>query len=233
MDQHGAALLAMGILGAYVRQLKTGVGTRVEASLFNAGIDLQAEALTLYYSGERDSSVLKRDSHLATWFHAAPYGVYRLADAHIVLSLNALPTLARALDNDELSGFDGNAYERRNELAAQLAAILAPRRLAELAPALDAFGIWYERVQDYDDLKNDPQAVHAGMFSEFSVKGGTATLVNHPLRYDGGTPRVRHVALAVGQDTVDVLSEAGVSPEDIERLAQDGVIRVAAAEVCA
>lgn len=233
MDQHGAALLAMGILGAYVRQLKTGVGTRVEASLFNAGIDLQAEALTLYYSGERDSSVLKRDSHLATWFHAAPYGVYRVADAHIVLSLNALPTLARALENDELAGFDGNAYESRNELSAQLAAILAPRRLAELAPALDAFGIWYERVQDYDDLKNDPQAVHAGMFSELNVKGGTATLVNHPLRYDGGTPRVRHVALAVGQDTVDVLSEAGMSPEDIERLAQDRVIRVTAAEVCA
>jgi crotonobetainyl-CoA:carnitine CoA-transferase CaiB-like acyl-CoA transferase len=233
MDQHGAALLAMGILGAYVRRLKTGVGTRVEASLFNAGIDLQAEALTLYYSGARNASVLRRDSHLATWFHAAPYGVYRLADAHIVLSLNAMPTLAHALGNDELAGFDGCAYEMRDELAARVAALLAPRQFAELAPELDASGIWYERVQDYDDLKNDPQAVHTGTFSEFSVNGGRATLVNHPLRYDGGTPRVRHLAIDVGQDTADVLAEAGVSPAEIERLARDGVVRVGSAEAAA
>lgn len=233
MDQHGAALLAMGILGAYVRQLKTGEGTRVETSLFNAGVDLQAEALTLYYSGARDSGILRRDSHLATWFHAAPYGVYRLADAHIVLSLNALPSLASALGSDELIGFDGNAYERRNELAARLSALLAPRLFVELAPALDAFGIWYERVQDYDDLKSDPQAVHAETFSELSVKGGTATLVNHPLRYDGGAPRMRHMALNIGQDTNDVLVEAGMSPADIERLAKGGVIRLAAVEAAA
>ena len=53
-DQHGAALLAMGILGAYVRRLQTGQGTRIDANLLNAGLDLQTEPLTLYYSGARE-----------------------------------------------------------------------------------------------------------------------------------------------------------------------------------
>src|SRR6266536_2760498 len=41
VDQHGGALLAMGVLGAYFRKLQTGLGTRVESNLFSAGIDLQ------------------------------------------------------------------------------------------------------------------------------------------------------------------------------------------------
>ncbi len=45
IDQHGAAILALGIAGAYVKKLKTGKGTRVEASLLNAGLDLQTEPL--------------------------------------------------------------------------------------------------------------------------------------------------------------------------------------------
>ena len=38
VDQHGASLLAMGILAAFSCRLQTGKGTRVEASLFQAGI---------------------------------------------------------------------------------------------------------------------------------------------------------------------------------------------------
>ncbi len=44
VDHHGGALLALGILGALVRRLGEGVGTRVEASLLNAGLDLQGHA---------------------------------------------------------------------------------------------------------------------------------------------------------------------------------------------
>jgi crotonobetainyl-CoA:carnitine CoA-transferase CaiB-like acyl-CoA transferase len=87
-DQHGAALLAMGILGAYVRRLQTGLGTRIDASLLNAGLDLQTEPLTLYYSGRARPDAFRRDVNLATWYHEAPYGVYRIADGFLAVSLN-------------------------------------------------------------------------------------------------------------------------------------------------
>ena len=225
VDQHGAALLAMGILGAYVRALKTGTGTRVEASLFNAGIDLQAEALTLYYSGGQQAGVVDRDAHLATWFHQAPYGVYQLTDAFIALSLNSLPALARALGDETLTGLlDRDAYKERDSFAEAIAATLRPRRYDDLVPALDAEGIWYQRVQNYDDLRSDLQAVHNGSFREVAIGDRTATLVAHPLRYDGETPALRRLPLAVGGDTADVLTEIGLTPGEIARLARDGVI---------
>ena len=60
-DQHGAALFALGIAGAYARWLRTGEGTHVEASLLGAGIDLQAESLVAYYaSGEGRRGVRPR-----------------------------------------------------------------------------------------------------------------------------------------------------------------------------
>ena len=50
IDQHAGALLAMGIISAYVKKLKTGEGTHVESSLFTAGFDLQTEPLTVFMS---------------------------------------------------------------------------------------------------------------------------------------------------------------------------------------
>lgn len=212
VDQHGAALLAMGVLGAYVRALRSGVGSRVEASLLNAGIDLQAEALTLYYSGQRDASVLSRNANLATWFHAAPYGVYRVADAHIVLSLNNYPALARALADERLYAFEGSdAYKERDAIAETIAAMLSDWTFEEISAVFDAAGIfWYQKVQNYDDLRNDPQVLHNGTFIEVPVGDESATLVNHPLRYDGKTPKVRQFALSPGQHTAEVLAEIGL-----------------------
>ncbi|MEX3953363.1 CaiB/BaiF CoA transferase family protein [Paraburkholderia sp. EG287A] len=234
VDQHGASLLAMGILGAYVRRLKTGKGTRVEASLLNAGIDLQAEALTLYYSGNRDANILRRDSHLATWFHAAPYGVYRAVDAHIVLSLNEVGKLAQALRSDELATaaaglVTGSAYTERDALATLIAAAIAPLTYDALSSAFDAAGIWYQKVQNYDELRHDPQVVHNECFREVNVGERVATLVAHPLRYDGSTPGLRHLALSAGEDTSDVLAELGMGADEVEELERRGIVRATAA----
>jgi crotonobetainyl-CoA:carnitine CoA-transferase CaiB-like acyl-CoA transferase len=229
VDQHGAALLAMGILGAYVRRLRDGVGTRVEASLFNAGIDLQAEALTLYYSGQRRASDMPRDQHLATWFHAAPYGVYRLKDgSQIVLSLNRLQTVAGAIGCSTLGALaDRDPYANRDDLADAIAQALAGFDYSTIAAALDAAGIWYQRVQNYDELRQDPQALHNGSFFDVPIGSDSATLVQHPLRFDGASAPLRHLALEVGQHTAEILREMQVPDKEIDRLAQTGVVRVA------
>ena len=48
IDHHGAALFAMGILAAIVRRQRTGQGCRVDASLMQAALDLQAESLVAW-----------------------------------------------------------------------------------------------------------------------------------------------------------------------------------------
>jgi crotonobetainyl-CoA:carnitine CoA-transferase CaiB-like acyl-CoA transferase len=224
-DQHGGALLAMGILGAYVRKLRTGRGTRVEASLLNAGLDLQTEPLTLYFSGRSDREKFRRNRNLATWFHEAPYGVYRCADCWLALSLNDPQKLAQALGSAPLAEIaDIDRHDERDRYAEVLAEALKDRRFAELVPGLDAQAIWYQRVHEYDDLRDDPQIRHNQMFRDVPVPGGTATLVSHPNRYDGEVPPLRRLAIAIGEDTREVLGELGYSPAEIGDLDTRGAI---------
>lgn len=230
-DQHGAALLAMGILGAYVRKLRTGEGSRVEASLYNAGIDLQMEALTNYLSGSVERSRVERQANLATWFHEAPYGVYRVRDGAIALSLSDPMVLADALEDESLRAFANvDRYADRDRYAAAVASVLAGYSLSGVERCLDQHGIWWAPVQDYDDLFNDPQAVHNGVFMETSVNGESAFLVAHPLRYDGEVPAVRHLATEIGNDSRNILMDLGYSGDEIDSLVTSGVVRVPESE---
>jgi crotonobetainyl-CoA:carnitine CoA-transferase CaiB-like acyl-CoA transferase len=224
-DQHGASLLAMGILAAFVRKLQTGEGTRVEASLFQAAIDLQTEALTKYFARQVEGDVMRRGPNIGSWYHDAPYGAYRLRDCHIVLSMNDPDRLAEALDSAELRALSGiDRYAERERYAAAVARALAGFAFAELAQRFEAHGIWHERVQSYDDLAQDRQAAHIGAFCEYEVHGRKVRLVAHPLRYDGQRPGIHTMPLEPGCDSRAILSEAGLSETEIDRLAAEGVI---------
>ena len=89
---------------------------------------------------------------------------------------------------------------------------------AELAAAFDAHGVWFERVQDYDALRADPQVVYSECFREVPVGGDgrTATLVNHPLRYDGALPEYRRMPFTAGEHSREILAELGYGREEIE-----------------
>ena len=227
VDQHGGALLAMGILAAYVRRLQTGVGTRVEGTLLNAGIDLQTEALTKYFARTVKGDVLTRDLRVGSWYHHAPYGVYPVADGHVALSMNDAARMAEALDSDALRALSRiDRYAERDRYARAVAREIEGRPFAELAAAFDAHGVWFERVQDYDALRADPQVVYNECFREVPVGDRTATLVNHPLRYDGELPGYEGMPFAVGAHSREILAELGYDEDRIEDLVTQEVIVV-------
>lgn len=228
VDQHGAALFALGIAGALVKRARTGAGTRVESSLFNAGIDLQQEALANYLNGAKEPDVFDRDPHLATWFHEAPYGVYETRDGrHLALSLNALDVLDRAFRDagledgpvgDPVGDRAPDGHRDRDRIAERVAQKFLQLTLAEAEAALTAHKLWYAPVQNYSELAADPQARHNDVFGSVSINGTDATLINHPNRYDGNVPPTRHMALRAGQDSRQVLAEIGVDEDQITAL---------------
>ena len=141
--------------------------------------DRAAHALSLGRLADREK--FRRNRNLATWFHEAPYGVYRCADGWLALSLNDPQKLAKALGSAPLAAIAAiDRHDERDRYAAVLADELKDRRFADLVPGLDAQAIWYQRVHAYDELRDDPQIRHNQMFREVPVPGGTATLVNHP-----------------------------------------------------
>lgn len=219
VDQHGGALLAMGILGALIRRMRDGRGTRVEASLMNAALDLQGEALVNYFAGGMTRRVLERERNLATWFHAAPYGVYPARDGHVVVSLCEAAVLADALDSDGLREVVGvDRFGERDEYARRLAGATTGFTVKELGERFDRCGIWWAPIAYYDELLADPQLSHANVFRQVKVRGRTIHLVNHPNRYDGEVPALRVLALEIGEHTREILTEMGYTADQIDQL---------------
>lgn len=224
-DQHGAALFALAIAGAYAKWLRSGEGTRIETTLLSAAIDLQAESIVTYRAAGLGGTAFRRRAELATWLHPAPYGIYRAKDCRLALSLNEIEALATALGSGAVRSFVGrNAYRERDAIAEAVAGEIAKWTFGELVEKFDPLNIWYARVEDYDDLLDNPQARHNGSFLDAPVHNELATLVSHPIQYNGETPSLRHLALAAGADTRDILVEARFSPEEIDALARDKVI---------
>lgn len=227
VDQHGATLMALGVAAAYAKQLKTGEGTRIEANLLNAALDLQTEPLTSFLSDPAITrAVFKRDPHLATWYHPAPYGIYQMEDAFVAISMNnTAGPLAEILGNARLRELaDKDLLKERDAFASELAVALRHLRLADMAGKFTAAGIWYARVQDYGDLRTDPQVVANQVFREVPIGRSKATLVNHPLRYDGKVPELRHIATRCGQDGREILRELGYTDAEVQAHFDRGVL---------
>lgn len=226
-DHHGAALFAAGILAALVRKGRTGLGCRVDVSLLGAALDLQMESLTCYLNGERPDDV-RQPYPIAGWYYGAPYGIYATRDGHVAISLASLDVLAEALCLPaDRRVPDAEAYPRREEASAAIAANLAGRSTAETLALLEARSIWHARVNDYADVVADPQIKHNGSFQTVAgATGSPITLVSHPVRYDGKVPEVRLPPQKLGAQSEEILRELGYDAQHVKDLADKGVVGV-------
>jgi crotonobetainyl-CoA:carnitine CoA-transferase CaiB-like acyl-CoA transferase len=225
-DQHGAALLALGILASVVRRNRTGIGCRVEGSLFNAGIDLQMEALTFYLNRPQRpfAEDLDRAGQLATWYHAAPYGVYAVSDGHITISMDYDSGVVRAFP-DLLDGLDGcDPVRDRDAWATRLAGALLPLTRDEALERLRSCGVWAGPVLSYEDVERHPQTKSNGLIRTVGDGSWEARVVMHPNTYDGEVPPVVRVPPYVGADTEDVLAELGYASDHVGLLRRDGIV---------
>jgi crotonobetainyl-CoA:carnitine CoA-transferase CaiB-like acyl-CoA transferase len=230
IDHHGAALFAMGILAAIVRRQRTGRGCRVDASLMQSALDLQAESLVAWLNAPAKPRAIHAYEHVAGWYYAAPYGVYATKDGHLALSLSPLTALAEALGEPRLAGFaDKDSWSKQDEIGRLIAGVLAGAATAEWCARMEALKIWHAPVQGYGEIADDPQVKHMQSLVTVAGAGATGapiTLVNHPVAYDGQKAQVRLPPQPLGAQTREVLLEIGLSPAEIEELAKDNVIKL-------
>lgn len=229
VDQHGGTLIALGIMAAFIRRQATGQGARVESSLFGAALDLQVEPLTAYLTGKKlgkaDASLFRRNENLASWYHFAPYGVYRLADAWIAVPNQDPKLVANAMNNEVLREIaKDDVLANRDAFASIFGQILRKMTLEEVDKIFRTADIWYAKCQSYDDVEADPQAAAMEAFREIEVNGDKAVLVNHPVRYDGKVPPLHTLALNIGSHTEEVLTRLGYSKEKVAELARKGAV---------
>ena len=174
-DQYTALHIVIGILAAVEHRRHTGQGQRVELNLFSCTISAQQQELT-YYLNHGNIPARPAENHGSIWA-TAPFGIYPTADGGIAIAMTPCPIVGRALDMPELAQYNTNArmLEHRATIYDLLASRLKTDTTAHWLEALLAHDVWCAPVQTYDDLVEDPQALHNKAFWEVPIGSGSTS----------------------------------------------------------
>jgi crotonobetainyl-CoA:carnitine CoA-transferase CaiB-like acyl-CoA transferase len=224
VDQHGASLLAIGVLAALLERQRTGQGLHVEVSMLRAALDLQLEIATYALNGAR---LEKSPTSLASMFHPGPYGTYETSDGWLVLSMSPLRVLQEALGLAELAPYATvpHNFEAREAIARLLEPVMRTRTTQEWIDLLVPRGVWAAPVQTLPEALADP-AVEAGdcvQEIEHPV-AGCVRLLRFPVELSTGRAAVRRPPPMPGEQAGEILGELGYAAADVERLRGQGVI---------
>ena len=224
----GAGLsCALGMLAACIERQRTGTGRLVSSSLLEFALaTLGTVAASVMISGEVPGLL---GTHSPTF---APYGGFRTADGWLVLAgagseemwSRACRALGlRALLDDERFADNARRVAHRDQLTAEIEAVLTTRPTAYWLASLAEAGVPAAEVADLAQALDSSQAKALGAVQELGHPAAYR-LVGPPLRVDRAALGYPAPAPRLGSDTRAVLGEAGLSQADIDGLARDGVV---------
>jgi len=228
---HTTGLALVGAILAALRLAeRSGEGQVVETSLYETAIWTQASDFGV--TAVDGAAVRRRSRHqqLAPAANRYPCGDGKWIVLN-TLGGSAFDKLCDALGRQDWLHDDrfkdaSSRYRHMAELVDAIDAILAARSRDEWGAIFDRAGLIWGPVLTLDEVAADRQAAAIDMFPEIDhAELGTYRSVRIPMRFRDADVRPRGPAPTLGQHTVDVLRDAGVSDEEIERLLAEGAIR--------
>jgi crotonobetainyl-CoA:carnitine CoA-transferase CaiB-like acyl-CoA transferase len=225
VDQHAAALLAMGILAALHGREQTGKGQQLEVTMVEAALDLQAEPLLYHLNG---AVVERPEVPIASSFHEAPYGFYEVQDGYVALSLSPIRLISDVLGAPEVLApyLDPSlAYTKREDIYRALSPLLKGFGRDELIGLFREHGIWCAPVNDYDAMLADEAIAELDPIVSINhPSAGEVRLLRHPIRYQSTPATIRRLPPALGEHSQEVLEGLGYTAEEVAGLQQAGIV---------
>lgn len=214
------------VLAALLHRERTGEGQLVEVNMLDALIAMQMQELSVRTVGGVPQT-LSTEVHAHTYIRA-PYGIYATSDGYLALAFADLGVLAEAFEEPELEAYDAerDGFVHRDAISALVGRALATRTTAWWLEDLAARGVWVGPVNSYDDLLDDPQVQHNGSFVTYDhPTEGTVTTPGFAFRMRATPATVERPAPLVGEHTEELLTELGLSADEVGALADSGVVR--------
>lgn len=214
-----------GALAALLHRERTGEGQLVQVNMLDAITTIQMQELSVFTVGGKPQN-RSAEPHAHVYIRA-PYGAFATSDGFIIVAFPKLKTLGEVIGEDSFLTMNDevDTWARRDEIFAKTRDKLKTKTSAEWLELLRAADIWCGPVYGYADLVDDEQIRHNGTFVEYEhPTEGKVKTPGFPIRFSKTPSMVDRGAPVTGQDTRDVLAEAGYAADKIEALEKSGAI---------
>lgn len=218
--------LMQGILLALRTRETTGIGQKVEVTMYDSMLHLQMQ----------EACMQLNRGYEVNWGAMPLSGVFETTDGAVCMVGGFTPDpLARisealGLDEDLTMRPEFADLEQQFKNKPALQAIFRERFAANTTGywtgKLEEHGLLNAPVHTLEQALADAQTEANGMIVEAEHPGvGTVKMLNAPIRLSATPPSVRRVAPRLGEHNVEVLLENGFDEATIERLQELGVLR--------
>jgi len=230
-DITAGILAAMGVSAAFAHKLQTGKGQRVDTSLFEAGI-----THTFWQSAIAFATGVAPQPMGSAHPLNAPYQAIATRDGWVNIGAANQSNWLRLLDiidashlgDDQRFITNADRMAHRDELIEVLEVIFRKRTTEDWVAILNDGGLPAGPVNSVLQMHDDPQALDRDMITEVEHPvAGRVKTVGAPVKFHGTPGGVNRAAPVLGQHGREVLLEHGYTDEQVQRLADCGVIAMA------
>jgi alpha-methylacyl-CoA racemase len=226
-DLGGGALMgAFGILAALRERDRSGEGQLVDVSMFDGALSwLAMVAARVFAAGEQP----RRGAEMLSGSLLC-YRPYRCADGWVTLGALEPKFFAAFCHGVDREDWIEHQFEQPGSAAhGEVEAIFATRTRAEWAAFANEHDCCLEPVLEVEEALESELVRAREMVIEFEQPGaGMVKGLGMPIKLSRTPGQVRSGGPALGEHTVQVLTESGFSEEEIAQLLADGAVAGAA-----
>jgi len=202
-----------GVLAALLRRTKTGEGSSIEVSLFDALAEWMSYPMYYAYGGAAPPRSGPRHAVIA------PYGPYRAGDGKVVyLGLQNEREWARfcadvlgrpEMATDPRFASNPRRVEHRDALDALITAAFSGLTAEGVIARLESAQIANARMNTVQELIDHPQLAARNRWRSVDSEAGPVRMLTPPFNFEGMEIPMRAIP-AVGEHTDAILAEVGI-----------------------